>query len=110
MKTKMIDIFFIVSCLLIAGSCADDKSKDSDDDSAGANLTGDGEVIIPDKEIETEVPADLAILPPDPGCSSTLCISMPTGISFNGIQFPTLISLLDPFSILSPTLIFCGAK
>lgn len=56
MKIKMIEFFFIVSCLLIAGSCADDKSKDSDDDSAGANLTGDGEVIIPDKEIETEVP------------------------------------------------------
>ena len=33
-------------------------------------------------------------------------IFIPTGISCNGIQLPTLISFLDPFSILSPALIF----
>ena len=40
------------------------------------------------------------------GFPSTLCISIPTGISCKGRQLPTLISILDPFSILSPTLIF----
>ena len=35
---------------------------------------------------------------------------MPTGISCNGMQLPTFISFLDPFSTLSPTLIFCEEK
>ena len=35
---------------------------------------------------------------------------IPTGISCNGIQFPILISFFEPLSILSPTLIFCGAR
>ncbi len=55
-------------------------------------------------------PADLAIFPPPPGLISTLCMSIPTGISDNGKQFPTLISEFGPFEILSPTLISWGAK
>ena len=61
-------------------------------------------------EIETEVPADLAIFPPPPGLISTLWISIPTGISDNGKQFPTFISESPPFEILSPIFIPCGAK
>ena len=61
-------------------------------------------------EIVTDVPADLAIFPPAPGCNSTLCMFIPTGISWSGKQFPVLISILGPFSILSPTLIFWGAN
>ena len=45
----------------------------------------------------TEEPAALAIFPPAPGCISTLCISIPTGISCNGKQFPILISEEEPF-------------
>ena len=47
--------------------------------------------------METEVPADLAIFPPPPGFISTLCISIPTGISLSGKLLPIFISELDPF-------------
>ena len=39
------------------------------------------------------------IRPPAPGCNSTLCIFIPTGISCKGKQFPILISTFGPFSI-----------
>ena len=61
-------------------------------------------------EILTDVPADLAILPPAPGSISTLCKLIPDGISLKGIQFPFLISIFEPFCKVSPTLTFCGAK
>ena len=47
---------------------------------------------------------------PPPGFISTLCISIPTGISDRGKQLPVLISELGPFDTLSPTLIPWGAK
>ena len=48
-------------------------------------------------DIETDVPADLAIFPPPPGLISTLWMSIPTGISFKGRQLPIFISDFDPF-------------
>ena len=35
---------------------------------------------------------------------------IPDGISLSGIQFPFLISMFEPFWIVSPIFIFCGAK
>ena len=40
--------------------------------------------------------ADLAICAPLPGFNSTLCKTVPTGMFFNGIEFPILISTLSP--------------
>src|ERR1700682_2454766 len=49
------------------------------------------------------VPAERAILPPAPGFSSTLCTSVPSGISRSGRALPTRLSEPGPETILSPT-------
>src|SRR3989338_9727919 len=49
------------------------------------------------------VPALLASCPPFPGISSTLWTSIPSGIFFTGIQFPTFGSTFSPDTTSSPT-------
>ena len=56
------------------------------------------------------MPADLANCAPLPDFNSMLCMSMPTGMSDMGIQFPFLISFFDPEITLSPTFISFGAN
>mmetsp|Transcript_47124 Transcript_47124/g.124142 ORF Transcript_47124/g.124142 Transcript_47124/m.124142 type:complete len:318 (+) Transcript_47124:425-1378(+) len=56
------------------------------------------------------VPADLTILPPRPRTSSTLCTSVPSGITERGIAFPGANGTSSPDCTVSPTLRPCGAR
>ena len=49
------------------------------------------------------MPAERAIWPPLPGLSSTLCTSVPSGISRSGSALPVRMSEPGPDTIVSPT-------
>jgi hypothetical protein len=57
-----------------------------------------------------EVPAALAIWPPRPGNSSTLCIWVPRGMSPRGSVFPGLMRALGDDVIVAPGFRSCGAR
>ena len=50
-----------------------------------------------------ETPADLTNWAPFPGFNSILCITVPTGISFNAIAFPGFMSAVGPDNTVVPT-------
>jgi hypothetical protein len=58
----------------------------------------------------TEAPAERASWPPRPGCSSTLWITVPTGIRDSGRQLPTEISASGPLATVAPTCRRAGAR
>ena len=58
----------------------------------------------------TDEPALRAICPPLPGLSSTLWISVPSGMFFSGSALPGRMSTLSPATIVSPTLRPSGCR
>jgi hypothetical protein len=58
----------------------------------------------------TPAPAERASWPPRPGCISTLCTSVPTGMLASGSALPTVMSARGPDSTIMPTRRRFGAR
>ncbi len=57
-----------------------------------------------------EAPAERAIWPPRPGCSSMLCTTVPTGMRASSMQLPTAMSAFSPEDTIIPTVSRWGAR
>jgi len=58
----------------------------------------------------TAAPAERAIWPPRPGCSSRCGSTVPTGMRESDMQLPTEMSAVSPEATVMPTVSRCGAR